>query len=91
MKTKNLIYFLIILVIFTSCADSVNIEQCVETKPYNFLYGIWHGIILIPSFIFSLFIDDVTIYAVNNVGAWYDFGFLIGVSSSFGSATKASK
>jgi hypothetical protein len=30
------------------------------------------------SFIGSLFSDDIAIYAVNNNGAWYNFGFIGG-------------
>jgi hypothetical protein len=33
---------------------------------------------MIPSFIGSIIWDDVAIYAVNNNGGWYDFGFIGG-------------
>jgi hypothetical protein len=45
---------------------------------YGFWGGTWHGMIMIPSFIGSIIWDDVAIYAVNNNGGWYDFGFIGG-------------
>ncbi len=52
--------------------------------PANFWFGLWHGAIVGVSFIISLFSDNVTIYEVHNVGAWYNFGFLLGVISFWG-------
>jgi hypothetical protein len=43
--------------------------------------GFWHGVIApIPFFVF-LFADGVRIYATNNNGRWYDFGFMLGVGA----------
>jgi hypothetical protein len=42
------------------------------------IYGFWggvHGMIMLPDFIGSLIWDDVAVYATNNNGTWYDFGF----------------
>lgn len=65
--------------LFISCADKVNIENCLPlNEPAGFWLGTWHGMIMLPSFIGSLFSDDIAIYAVNNNGAWYDFGFVGG-------------
>jgi hypothetical protein len=33
---------------------------------------------MVPSFICSLIFDDVAVYAVNNNGGWYNFGFVGG-------------
>lgn len=52
--------------------------------PAGFLAGLWHGLILPITFIISLFSMDVRIYETSNSGRWYDFGFLIGASSSLG-------
>ena len=51
----------------------------------GFFMGFVHGFTIIFSFIGSLF-TDVRIYAFPNSGGWYDFGFLIGVGGSWGSA-----
>jgi hypothetical protein len=82
---------MVVAVLFTSCADVTPIKECVIDTPYGFLGGLWHGIILPLSFIGSLFNDDIAMYAVNNNGGWYDFGFLLGVGISFGGSTSASK
>jgi len=52
--------------------------------PAGFLAGLWHGLILPITFIISLFSTSVRIYETNNSGRWYDFGFLIGATSSLG-------
>jgi hypothetical protein len=38
----------------------------------------------------SLFLDDVALYAINNNGSWYDFGFVLGAGILFGGGGKAS-
>lgn len=80
---KNMIFILLLtcMLAFNSCAKPELIEQCVNSKPANFLNGIIHGLILPFSFLASVFKNDVTIYAVNNVGTWYNFGYIIGVSA----------
>lgn len=45
----------------------------------GFWLGLWHGIICPITFIISLFRADVAFYEVHNNGAWYDFGFLLGI------------
>lgn len=65
----------------SACADTETINECVSTPPYGFWSGLWHGWISTISFIVSLFSDNVSVYAVNNTGGWYDFGFLLGIGS----------
>ena len=55
-----------------------------EAKPAGFWAGVWHGNIAAITFVVSLFNKDVGIYETHNNGAWYNFGFLLGVSSLFG-------
>ncbi|MBN2621303.1 hypothetical protein JXB22_09475 [candidate division WOR-3 bacterium] len=55
----------------------------------NFWAGIWHGLIIIVTFVISLFTNDIGIYEVNNVGWGYNLGFLIGLSFLFGPILKA--
>ncbi len=64
---------------------------CVTKNAYGFFGGLWHGIIVPASFVGSLFFDDIAIYAYNNTGGWYDFGFVIGISSLGGGGAKAHK
>lgn len=53
-------------------------------EPAGFWMGMWHGLIIIIAFIVSLFDHTVHIYEANNNGAWYDFGFIIGLLISVG-------
>ncbi len=55
-----------------------------DAAPAGFWIGLWHGLILPVAFLISLFSRSVRIYEANNVGLWYDFGFMLGASSSLG-------
>lgn len=91
MKKSTVLLLIVFVFVFSGCADSANIEQCVEDSPYGFWGGLWHGMIVPFTWIGSLFMDNVAIYAVNNNGGWYDFGFVLGIGGlSFGGG-KASK
>jgi hypothetical protein len=54
------------------------------SAPAGFWAGFWHGLIAPITFIISLFTPNVRIYETHNKGALYDFGFILGVSASFG-------
>lgn len=83
-KHKYLLLILVLSVMLTSCADvSPHVDQCITSDPYGFWGGLWHGIILPFSWIGSLFSDNIAIYAYNNNGGWYDFGFTLGVGGIF--------
>ena len=45
----------------------------------GFLHGLWHGFIFPVAWILSLFMPDVSVYAVPNNGGWYDFGYFLGI------------
>lgn len=90
MKKRTLLLTALSLVLLSGCADVETINNCVNNDPSGFWYGIWHGIITPFSFICSLFMDEVAIYAVNNTGGWYDFGFLLGVGGLGWGTSKSS-
>ena len=52
--------------------------------PAGFLLGFWHGLISPIAFVLSLFSSHIRIYEAFNDGHWYDLGFLLGVSATFG-------
>ncbi len=89
-KTAIIIYLALIVVFLTSCAQVTAIEDCVSGEPVGFWYGLWHGIIAPVSFVISLFSEKIAMYAVNNNGGWYDFGFVLGAGILFGGGGKAS-
>jgi len=95
MKTKKWItmavFFLITLLIFSSCAEVQHIDACKTGHIYGFWGGLWHGMIAPVSFVVGLFKDDVAVWAVNNNGGWYEFGFLIGIGSLGLGGGKASR
>lgn len=90
MKTTTIILALFLL-LMSGCADVTPIQDCVVDEPYGFWSGLWHGIIAPFSFIGSLFCDSISMYAVNNTGGWYDFGFVLGAGILFGSSSRADK
>lgn len=47
-------------------------------KPAGFFSGIVHGIIAPITLILSLFMK-INMYELNNIGWWYNFGFLMGI------------
>lgn len=69
------------MLVFTlfSCADRVGYQIDPSQHIYGFWGGVWHGAIMFPDFIGSLIWGDVAVYATNNNGAWYDFGFVGGL------------
>ncbi len=85
------IFVLFAILVFSSCAEVQNMEACATGHTYGFFGGLWHGIIAPVSFVISLFSDNVAVWAVNNNGGWYSFGFLIGVGSLGFGGSKASR
>ncbi len=81
---KNLTLFglaLLAIALLTGCADVTNVHQCIPVAEhtYGFWGGVWHGIISQFAFFGGLFDDEIAVYAINNNGAWYDFGFVGGL------------
>jgi len=90
---KNSMIYLVIatavIMLLTNCANHVDYNITEIAKTYGFWGGLWHGMIAPFSFIGSLFNDDIVVYAVNNNGGWYTFGFLLGVGGLSGSAASS--
>ena len=95
MKTKNLLTFTVFvifaLLLLSSCAEVQHIDACRTGHTYGFFGGLWHGIIAPLTFVISLFKNDIAVWAVNNNGGWYTFGFLLGVGSLGFGGSKASR
>ncbi|MBE0433502.1 hypothetical protein IBX73_08560 [candidate division WOR-3 bacterium] len=73
---------LIIAFIALNCAPGN--ERWAWDNKAGFWAGIWHGLIIIITFIISLFTNEVTIYESNNSGWSYNLGFLLGLCFSIG-------
>lgn len=85
---------LVLLLTLSACAAAGNPEASSAAEA-GFWLGLWHGLITPVTFVISLFTDGVGIYEVANSGAWYDFGYVIGLSIAFsgtaGSGAAASR
>ena len=53
--------------------------DAVQASAPGFLEGLWHGFIFPVAWVFSLFVNDISVYAVPNNGGWYDFGYFLGI------------
>jgi hypothetical protein len=85
-KIIPLLVFLLFAALFLSgCAEAQpHIQSCVTGHVYGFWGGVWHGAIILFSWIGQLFSDNIAIYAVNNNGGWYNFGFFLGNAGFIG-------
>ncbi len=78
--------FLVMALIFITCAPG-NERWDQEINPGDmagFWVGVWHGLIIVITFIVSLFTKEVGLYEINNTGWPYNLGFLIGLYLSVG-------
>ncbi len=85
-KAMLLIIILTILLAL-SCAPK---NERFVASPAGFWAGLWHGFIAWITFFISLFSDKVTVYEMNNNGAWYNFGFLLGLGAFVGGGSGGS-
>lgn len=78
MKSKTLVVLsvLTLILLVVGCAPN---NEMYFTEPAGFWAGLWHGLIIIITFIIGIFTDTVGIYEINNSGGWYDFGFVLGL------------
>lgn len=57
----------------------------------GFWLGLWHGVIAPVTFVISLFNAEVGVYEVHNTGAWYDFGFVLGLGFIVGGGSSGAR
>ncbi len=86
-KTLSAATLVLLGLMTAGCAPGTN--NLVDTPDAEgdvagFWLGLWHGFIVLFTFIVSLFSDGVQVYEVHNTGGWYDFGFLLGLMMFFG-------
>ena len=79
---KRLFIFGILALMLTSCADTVELNNCTHmVEPGGFWWGLWNGMTAGWAWLGSLISDGIAIYDVNNNGGWYDFGFVLGIGA----------
>ena len=95
MKRRFLLIILVLMLVFSAgCAPGPNPQEDrpnEEGELAGFWGGLWHGFITPFTFVVSLFSQDVRIYQVHNNGAWYNFGYLLGLTMIFGGGGGAAK
>ncbi len=84
MKTYAALLAFVLLALFlaTGCAPTPG--PGIEGDVAGFWKGLWHGFIVLFTFIVSLFTDSVGIYEAHNNGNLYNLGFVMGVMIFFG-------
>ncbi len=75
------------ILLLTSCAAGD--AQFTQDSPAGFWYGLWHGMIAVISLIIHVFNENVVVYEINNIGGWYDLGFLLGIICIWGGGSHA--
>ena len=66
------------LFLLAGCANTEVVTACLKGHTYGFWGGLWHGIIAPVDLVAMLWRNDVSVFAPNNNGAWYAFGFILG-------------
>lgn len=82
-RTSTAASLIVLVFVLAACAASQAPDATVAGAP-GFLLGFWHGLIAPVAFLISLFTDAVRVYAVPNLGRWYDFGFMLGIGGFSG-------
>lgn len=77
--------------LLSACASQIDAGVSDAQNTPGFLWGLWHGFIFPWSWIGSLFSPNIAVYAVPNNGAWYDFGFFMGITVLGGGSFFGSK
>ncbi|MEI6900559.1 MAG: hypothetical protein WCL00_11830 [Bacteroidota bacterium] len=80
-RLDSIVFLLLLsttLIILSGCANKEIVTDCLQGHTYGFWGGLWHGIIAPLDLILMLFRDDITVFAPNNNGVWYAFGFVLG-------------
>ena len=72
------LFLVVTLLVLSGCSNREVVTECLQGHTYGFWGGLLHGIIAPIDLVMMLFRDDVTVFAQNNNGAWYAFGFIIG-------------
>jgi hypothetical protein len=89
-RTSSTASAVLLALALAGCAATQVPDASASGAP-SFWLGLWHGFIAPVTFVISLFSDTVRIYAVPNVGRWYDFGFMLGIGGFSGGVFAGSR
>ena len=90
-----MIRWLVVVVVFavllSSCAAGTNPHTDTPREsaeePAGFWLGLWHGMIILVTFVVSLFKSSIGVYEVHNAGWSYNLGFLLGILIVYGGSS----
>ncbi|MGZ4471879.1 MAG: hypothetical protein ACXVW2_05480 [Nocardioidaceae bacterium] len=82
-RARRVLVLALVAVLVAGCAAGPNAMAGKGVDQAGFWLGLWQGLISPITFLVSLFNDQVGIYEVHNNGNWYNFGFMLGVSTVF--------
>lgn len=85
--SRRTVAFLILPLLLAACAQA---PLAVEGSR-GFFWGLWDGAVAPIAFVISWFSDTVAIYAAENSGGWYDFGYLLGLTCWAGGSHAAKR
>lgn len=97
MSRKQLVTSALLLIACSLLCGCVASQNVLKDSPMpdgsvaGFWLGLWHGLILPITFVFSLFQDGVNVYEVHNNGGWYNFGFLWGATLVLGGTVSSAR
>lgn len=89
--TKRIAFAAIAVLALSACASQIDAGVATTVDAPGFWWGVWHGFVFPFAWIGSLFDADIAVYAVPNRGAWYDFGFFLGITVLGGGSFFGSK
>ena len=81
----------VLLALVLAGCTALQVADATAAGAPGFVLGFWHGLIAPVTFLISLFTDTVRVYAVPNVGRWYDFGFMLGIGGFSGGVFAGSR
>jgi hypothetical protein len=84
MRSRGFLILAVAAGLLLMCAGCAPGTERFAVSQAGFWAGLWHGLIMIITFVIGLFSDSVRMYEPNNVGALYDLGFLLGAMISLG-------
>ncbi len=93
MRVFVLVCLAVLMVSLASCTPGPNElanSPDEAEKVAGFWQGLWHGLIVPITFVLSLFSRGIQIYEVHNNGAWYNFGYLLGLMTILGGGGRGS-
>jgi hypothetical protein len=80
------VILLLLPLLLAGCATQM--AGTVRPEAPGFWFGLVQGFIAPVTFVISLFQHDVAVYYVPNNGAWYNFGFVLGIGGFAGGASQ---